>query len=210
MVVLSTATVMFLVGLIGLAIDETALENEAVAGIVERFMSIFTVEDTLETNSLLWRAFENQEAWKSIWKRPLTGVGLGGSYRPVTVFQGEAQGAWTDDDISYKRIDRFTRYVHSSYFAITVKMGIPALLIFLSFLLAAVVKSIDLHRYLPDSMAKGLTIAIAVGIVGLMQWSLLHAHLILASSTAVIGLMLGIVASIHYLYVSHPQNYTIF
>jgi hypothetical protein len=204
------ATALFLIGSLGLIYDNFALDNPAVKGIYDRFTSIFTVEDTLESNSLQWRMFENQEAAKAIREYPLTGVGLGNSYRNLTVFQGEALGQWSDGDISYKRIDRFTRYVHSSYFALTVKMGIPALLIFLSFCFASIFKSIALYYRLPTGLAKGVSLAIGTGMVGLMQWSLLHAHLILAASTAVIGLMIGILAAVHYLYVIEPQDYTIF
>jgi hypothetical protein len=204
------ATALFLIGSLGLIYDNYAVDNPAVKAIFERFTSIFTVEDTLETNSLQWRMFENQEATKAILEHPLTGVGLGNSYRDLTVFQGEAQGQWTDGDISYKRIDRFTRYVHSSYYALTVKMGIPALLIFLAFCFASIFKSIRLYYRLPNGLAKGVSLAIGTGMVGLMQWSFLHAHLILAASTAVIGLMIGMLAAVHYLYVIEPQDYTIF
>jgi hypothetical protein len=210
-IVLGTAALMLFGGLMGLYQSSFSAEgNSAVQSVIERFTSIFTVEDTLETNSLQWRYFENQEATKAIEDSPWIGVGLGNNYRLLTTFQGEARGLWTDGDLSYIRLDRFTRYVHSSYFAIAVKMGLPALIIFLSFLFSAIFKSVTLHRRLPDSMAKGLALPIGMALVGLMQWSFLHAHLILASSTAVIGLMVGILASIHYLYVSYPQHYTIF
>jgi O-antigen ligase len=204
----AVAAVIF--ALYSLVFPNLSLENKAALGVFDRFVTIFTVEDTLETNSLQWRYFEIQEANKAILEAPLTGVGLGNSYRNINAFQREAQGAWTDELIYAERIDRFTRYVHSSYFAIAVKMGIPALLVLLSFYSAAILKSFALHQILPDSLAKGLALTIATGLIGLLQWSFLHAQLFLTSSTAVIGLMIGILASIHYLYVSYPQNYTIF
>lgn len=209
-IVLTVATALLLVGGLGLIYDSIAVKNEAVKAIYDRFTSIFTIEDTIESNSIQWRLFENQEATKAIREHPLMGVGLGGSYRPITVFQGEAEGLWTDGDISYKRIDRFTRYVHSSYFHIAVKMGIPALIILLTFYIATIVKSISLYRQLPNGLAKGVALAVGVGMVGLLQWSLAHAHLILASSTAVIGLMVGILAAVHQLYITEPQDYTLF
>jgi hypothetical protein len=200
------ASIFFVVGAFGLIRDRLSLDNVTFLGIFDRFVSIFTVEDTLETNSLQWRYFEIQEASKAIEESPLIGMGLGNSYRNLTAFQGEARGLWTDGDLSYVRIDRFTRYVHSSYFAIAVKMGIPALILLMGFFFSAIVKSISLHHALPNSLAKGVALPISAGMVGLLQWSFLHAHLILASSTLVIGLMIGLLATVHHIYIHQPQH----
>jgi hypothetical protein len=201
-VVLITASLLVIVWGWSLVSTHLSLpDNLVMQGIVNRFTSIFTVQDTVETNSIQWRSFEIQEASKAIARSPFIGVGLGNSYRNITAFQGEARGLWTDGDISYVRISRFTRYVHSSYWAIAVKMGIPALLLLLGFCFAAMVKSIPLHYHVADGFAKGLILPIGAGMVGLLQWSTFHANLILAPSTIVIGLLTGLLATIHYLYV---------
>lgn len=205
-IILGGAALLLLVGAVDLFVGSLSLENKTALGVVDRFTSIFTLEDTLETNSLQWRYFEIQEATKALQASPFIGVGLGNSYRNITPFQGEARGLWTEGDISYLRIDRFTRYVHSSYYAVAVKMGIPALIILLAFYVFAILKSIDLHQALPQGFARGLALPIGAGIVGLLQWSFLHAHLILASSTVAIGLLIGLLASIQYLYISQPRN----
>ncbi|MCI0714049.1 MAG: O-antigen ligase family protein [Chloroflexi bacterium] len=204
--ILATATLMLVVGGLGLFVSEPSVENDAVEGLGERFVTIFTLEDTIETNSLQWRLFENQEAAQAIRKQPLTGVGLGNSYRDITVFQGESLGRWTENDISYQRIDVFTRYVHTSYYAMAVKMGIPALIVFLLFCAAALINGFILYARLPNIAAKGLVLAVAVGMIGLLQWSLLHSHLVLASSTSVIGLMFGLSASIYNIYIVQPEE----
>lgn len=204
--VLAAATLMLVVGGLGIFVSEPSVDNDAVEGLGERFVTIFALEDTIETNSLQWRLFENQEAAQAIRKQPLTGVGLGNSYRPITVFQGESLGRWTEDDISYQRIDVFTRYVHTSYYALAVKMGIPALIVFLTFSVAAIVNGFILYARLPNVAAKGLVLAVAVGMIGVLQWSFLHSHLMDPSSTAVIGLMFGMAASIYNIYIVQPQE----
>ena len=205
-IVLGTSVILLILGGFNLFVERLSLENETALGVLDRFTSIFTIEDTLETNSLQWRYFEIQEATKAIQASPYIGVGLGNNYRVLTAFQGEANGLWTEGDISYIRIDRFTRYVHSSYYAIAVKMGIPALILILAFCVFGILKSIDLHQALPQGLARGVALPIGAGIVGLLQWSFIHAHLILASSTIAIGLLVGLLASIQYIYISQPRN----
>ena len=199
--ILGVAVVMFVVGTVGLIFDNPSIENEAMQSIINRFNSIFTVEDTINSNSLQWRIFEIQEASKAVRKYPLTGVGLGNSYRDVTVFQSEAVGLWTDDNISYERIDRFTRYVHTSYLAITVKMGLPGIILLLGVFGLAILKGLVLFFQVRSPFAKGLTLAIIAGFIGMLQWSILHAHLMLASSTATNGLLLGVLAAIYTIYI---------
>lgn len=208
MLVFGMATLLFLGGTLGYFLQGDEIKIPVVSGLVSRFSSIFEPGDTLETNSLQWRLFELQEASKAIRQSPFIGVGLGNSYRNLTVFQGEAQGLWTDGDISSRRIDRFTRYAHSSYLAITVKMGIPAMLMFLAFCGLSIFKSWRLYRVLPNGMAKGIVLPVAAGMVGLLQWSTFHAQLILAGSTPVIGFVIGLLAAIDHIQAQHPPTVT--
>jgi O-antigen ligase len=171
-----------------------------VNGITQRFGSLFTPSDTSETESLQWRSFEVEKALEAIRKQPLTGVGLGNRYRPLSTHSSEASGSLTDGSVATGRVSRFTRYVHNSYAAIAVKMGIPGLLVLLWFCAAVLFKGFQVYRDMPDSEYKGVILGILLGFAGLLVWCYWHAHLIKAESTATIGLMVALVGSIAYLY----------
>lgn len=170
-----------------------------VNGIVDRFVSLLSPNDTLETDSLQWRVFENGKALDAILKQPLLGVGLGGRYRALTTFQGESLGLWTRGNQAPDQVTLFTRYVHNSYLSITVKMGIPALMILLWFCTALLVNGWKIYQDLFDTELKGIALGIIAGFVGLLVWSYFHAHFVKAESTPVIGLMAGLVGVIDYL-----------
>lgn len=176
------------------------LNTPALTGVKERFASILTPGETLESSSLVWRQFENGRAVESILKNPLWGVGLGGHYRELTTLQGEADGLWTRNSLAAGEVSRFTRYVHNSYLSIAVKMGIPGLAALLWFLIAFLISGWKIYRDLPDSDLKGIVLGVLAGFVGLLAWSYFHAHLIKAESTPAIGLMAGLVVTIPYLY----------
>jgi O-antigen ligase len=199
--IFGTATILFIVGTVGLIFDNPSVENEVMLDIINRFNSIINFDDTLESNSLRWRVFEAQQAAKAIREQPLTGVGLGNAYRPVTTFQNEAVGLWTDEFIAYELIDRFTRYVHTSYLAVTVKMGLPGIIVLVLIFVAAIIRGFIMMSRLNSRFAQGLTLAIVAGMIGMLQWSFLHAHLMLATSTATNGLLLGILAAIYTMYI---------
>lgn len=167
--------------------------------VVERFQSILTPRETLQTYSLQWRLFEFEKATEAIREKPWTGVSLGNSYRNLTVFQGEARGLWTEGDLSMDVISRYTRYIHSSYLSIATKMGIPGITIFLWFCLSFVIGCWKIFRRTDDPMITGITVAILGGFLGLMQWSLFHAWFVETESTSVVGLMAGIVAALFML-----------
>jgi O-antigen ligase len=171
-----------------------------VTGISERFGSIFTPANTSETESLQWRSFEIEMVLQALKKQPLTGVGLGNRYRPLSMHSSEASGSLTDGNIATGRVSRFTRYVHNSYGSIAVKMGIPGLIVLLWFCAAALFKGFQAYRNMPDSEHKGIVLGILAGFAGMLVWCYFHAHLIKAESTATIGLMIALVGSIGYTY----------
>jgi O-antigen ligase len=171
-----------------------------VVSIAERLGSLLTPSETLDTGSLQWRDFEIDKASLAIGEQPLTGVGLGGRYRNVTAFQGEAKGWLTGGSIASGRISRFTRYVHNSYVSIAVKMGIPGLIVMLWFCAAVLIKGFQVYRVMPDSEYKGVVLGVLVGFAGLLLWCYYHAHLIKAESTPTIGVMVALVGSIAYIY----------
>jgi len=167
--------------------------------VVERFGSLFTPRETLQTNSLQWRLFEYEKAVEAISAKPWTGVSLGNSYRDITVFQGESRGLWTNGDLSSDVISRYTRYIHSSYLSIATKMGLPGITIFLWFCLAFLISSWKLYRSATNPQASGIALAIFAAFLGLMQWSIFHAWFVETESTCVVGLMTGIVAAVAFL-----------
>jgi O-antigen ligase len=168
------------------------------AGIAQRFGSLFTPTDTSSTQSLQWRSFEIEQALQAIRKQPLTGVGLGNRYRALSSYSSEASGALTRGSIATGEVSRFTRYVHNSYVSIAVKMGIPGLIVLLWFCAAMLVKGFQVYRDMPDSEYKGMVLGILVGFAGLLVWCYFHAHLIKAESTATIGIMAALVGNIAY------------
>ncbi len=170
-----------------------------VTGIVERFGSILTPSQTSETDSLLWRAFENEKASLAISEQPLTGVGLGNRYRNLTTFKGEALGWWTRGSLAAGEVSRFTRYVHNSYMSIAVKMGVPGLLALLWFCAAALLTGFKAYLRMPDSAYKGVVLGLWLGFAGVVVWCYFHAHMIKAESTGVIGLMVGLIGSVIHL-----------
>jgi O-antigen ligase len=202
------AILLFVAGVImGGPISDTAA-MPFVAGISERFGSLLTPSETAGTGSLQWRAFEIEQALQAIREQPLTGVGLGNRYRELSAYHGEASGRLTRGSIATGEVSRFTRYVHNSYGAIAVKMGIPGLLALLWFCAMALFKGLQVYRHMPDSKQKGMVLGILVAFAGLLVWSYFHAQLIKAESTGTIGIMLALVGSMDYLHRhglgSHP------
>jgi O-antigen ligase len=171
-----------------------------VRGISERFGSIFTLSDTSETESLQWRDFEVEKAIEAIRKQPLTGVGLGNRYRPLSTHSSEASGSLTNGRVDSGRVSRFTRYVHNSYASIAVKMGIPSLAVLLWFCAAFLFKGLQAYRNMPDTEYKGVALGALLGFAGMLVWCYWHAHLIKAESTGTIGLMVALVGTIAYIY----------
>ena len=169
---------------------------DLIDNIIERAATLTDPGDTLASNSLVWRQFEFEQATQAIAERPFLGVALGNSYREVTTLQGEAQGWWTDRSLAAGEISRFTRYVHNSYLAIAVKMGLTGLISFLLICLSFIVNCWRLYRRLPFGILQGVTLAILAGFLGLMQWSYLFTHFIRPESTIAVGIMMGIVAAI--------------
>jgi O-antigen ligase len=158
-----------------------------------RITSIVTPTDTLSTDSLAWRLFENEQATASLINHPILGVGLGNDYRSITLFQGEANGVrW-----NLGGDGRLTRWVHNSYFYVAVKMGILALGAFFVFCLAFLVGGTRAYFSMPDSPEKFVTLAIVSSFAGLLEWVIFEAHLMLPGSMMTVGLMVGIVSAMN-------------
>lgn len=190
------ALIVLLAAVVGLLGQRQMISLPNADAVIERFSSLLTPKETLQTYSLQWRLFEYEKAAEAIREKPWTGVALGNNYRDVTVFQGESRGLWTDGDLSHDVISRYTRYIHSSYISIATKMGLPGIAIFLWFCLAFLISCWKLYRSTDNFQASGIALAIFAAFLGLMQWSIFHAWFIETESTSVAGLMTGIVAAV--------------
>lgn len=195
----SVPVLLLVLGLFGVWQQALLKEVPLLKLLSERVTTLFTLDETLESSSLQWRVFETDQALKSIFNNPLLGVGLGNSYRNITMLQGEANGWLTGYSLVAGEVSRFTRYVHSSYIWIPVKMGIPSFVIFLWFCAAFLVAGWRLMRNLPDPQMKGIVLAVVTGFVGLLVWTALHQHLIMNRSSTAVAFVTGLVAGIYSL-----------
>ncbi len=195
----SIPVILLTCSLFGFSLQEQTKKITLFTLLSERVMTLFTPDETLDTSSLQWRIFETEEALRSISYHPLLGVGLGNSYRDITTLQGEADGWFMGNSLAAGNVSRFTRYVHSSYLWIPVKMGIPAFVIFIWFCIAFLIAGWQLMNKLPDQQMKGVVLAIVTGFAGLLVWTVFHQHLVMNRSSTAVAFMAGLVASIYSL-----------
>lgn len=180
----------FCVLLFAAGLEPPANMGAYAGALVARGLSALNVEGTLGSPSLQWRVFETEQAINALMRAP-QGVGLGNAYRPVTTFQGEAAG--------YQGAEPLNRFVHNSFLYIAVKTGVLGLGAFLWFCMAFLSSSMRLFRHTSDGPERWLVLAVLVTFVGLLTWSVTEANFMQTGSTAVIGLMVGIVASVNHL-----------
>lgn len=196
LIVVGFALMLLLISAVGGASELGFIEGRSASSLQERFTSIFTPSETLESYSLQWRLFELNKATIAIQENPIFGVSLGNSYRNITTFQGEASGLWTDGNLSAGTVSRYTRYIHSSYLSITTKMGVTGILAYLWFCLAFIIYGRHSYKNTSNHQMKAVILTVIAGFIGLLQWSVFHAWLIEAESTSVIGIMVGMVAGL--------------
>jgi O-antigen ligase len=157
--------------------------GEALLG---RATSILSPDATLNSASLQWRAFENEEALNSLRQFP-QGVGLGNTYRAITTYAGEAAGYQGSP---------LNGFMHNGYLYIAVKTGVQGLLAFLWFCLAVLVHGWRLFRTMPNGPERWLVLAILASFVGILQWSVTEPNFLHTGATITIGLMVGVLASL--------------
>jgi O-antigen/teichoic acid export membrane protein len=196
---IGSAVLVLALSVYGLVAAELKASPAFANAVTTRVLSMFTVRDTLDTNSAEWRLFENREALRSISEHPLLGVGLGNSYRNLTLLGGEADG-WMSASMLPDQLYRFTRFLHNSYLSIAMKMGVPALVCFLWFCAAFLVSGWQLYRNLSGGYLRAVVLSLLAGFAGLLLWSLLHQHFIQAESTLIVGLMVGLVGVVQRLH----------
>lgn len=169
--------------LFGATLRVALADAPVITALTERALSLFTPDQTLETNSLEWRVLETKESYRSALAHPLIGVGLGNVYREPFLLQGEASGGY------YRRL----RFVHNSYLYLMVKMGLTGLVPFVWFAGAYLVNGWRAHRRMNDGRFKRYTLALLVGFVGFLPWAGSQSHLLQVESTVVIGVMVGMI-----------------
>jgi O-antigen ligase len=158
----------------------------AVEAMLGRATSILSPDATLNSASLQWRVFENEEAFNSIVQSP-QGVGLGNTYRAITTYAGEAAGYQGSP---------LNGFMHNSYLYIAVKMGLQGLIAFLWFCVAVLVHGWRLFRKMPSGPDKWLVLAVLASFVGIMQWSITEPNFMQTGATITVGLMVGLLASL--------------
>jgi hypothetical protein len=158
----------------------------AVEAMLGRATSILSPDATLNSASLQWRVFENEEGFNSLFQSP-QGVGLGNTYRAITTYAGEAAGYQGSP---------LNGFMHNSYLYIAVKMGVQGLIAFLWFCLAVLVQGWRLFRKMPDGPERWLVLAVLASFVGIMQWSVTEPNLMLVGATITVGVMVGLLASL--------------
>jgi len=205
MTVIGLAGLIFIVGFLGSDLEELIRSVPTLDNMADRALSIFEVSETVDSNSLQWRLFETEEAFRSMGKQPWLGVGLGNSYRSLTTLQGENLG-WFAGGRGVTDLYRFTRFVHNSFLMIAVKIGIPGILFFLWFSGAFLVGSWFLFRRITDDTARGIVLGAFTGFIGVLLWSIFHSHLMETQSTPVISLMVGLVAGIGAIYAPETMS----
>jgi O-antigen ligase len=148
----------------------------------QRALSVTEPSSTLETESLQWRVYENEQALRAIAAHPVLGMGLGASYREPAVNRSEAE-----------QVDwGLTRFIHNGYLYLTVKMGPLALALFLLFICGFLVLGWQAFRRMEDGVHRRLLLGVLASFVGLLQWLLTQPHVFFAEGTATIGLMVGL------------------
>ncbi|HEX5414474.1 MAG TPA: O-antigen ligase family protein, partial [Chloroflexota bacterium] len=171
------------------SIAQEAFGASVLDAVQARASSILDPNATLGSNSLEWRIFENDRAVASIGAHPIFGVGLGAIYRAPTSLQGE--DIWGIRD-QY----RLTRFVHDGYLYLAVKMGVIGLLSFLLFVGAVLWTGLTQRRHLTDQRLQAINLALMASVVGLLLWAITQPQFLLTESTAIIGLVTGVIASV--------------
>ena len=151
-----------------------------VRGSFDRLVSLAnpqTFEDP--QSSLRWRDFEYSYALPQIASHPLTGLGLGSSYRPFVPGKD-----WAGHDR--------TRFIHNGYLHIMVKSGLLAFLCFFSFSLVSLWRGFKFWRQVYDRQFQAIVLGFTLAFLGILIGSFVSAMIVKSYWTPVIGIMLGI------------------
>lgn len=143
-------------------------------------LSSLTESETYEdpNSSLRWRGFEYAYALPQIAAHPLTGLGLGASYRPLVPGRD-----WEGFD--------GRRYVHNGHLYIMLKAGFLGYLFFAWLSLAYLYRVFRSWRRVPDPGLRASTVGFGLAFLAVLIGSTLSPMLVSSNWTAIIGIMLG-------------------
>jgi O-antigen ligase len=121
------------------------------------------------------RVAELRQARDLILRHPLTGIGLGATITFVSPLY-DALAAAAD-------VPQTNIYVHDSYVWVALKLGLPALVVFLLLLGAVIREAYAGYRRVIHARAKRLMLAALASLVALVMVSLSEPHLTYVGST---------------------------
>ena len=156
----------------------------------ERFDSLFTGEQLIQSNSLKLRYLENESAVRTIAKNPIFGVGLGANYRDNNLYAeyDTNREEWMDDPIKW--------YIHNGYLWIIVKMGFVGFLPFILFWTISLVRGIRYSRELHDPLFTACASGFVAANLSMLAIAMVNPVFMQWFSIVVIGVTMGLTESI--------------
>ena len=173
--------------LTGVALGATAIAmllaiqgGSAVAPIAQRGATLLDPETVTESSSLRQRFNEHTVGWQSVKEHPLIGIGPGSPY-----------GRFFMERRPNGRYERAVqRHLHNQYLYLTVIAGVPAMLLFVVFLVSTVRAAWTRGRGDP------LVIACGVGLAMVMLSALVELYFSTTEWTLTIALLAGAIFSL--------------
>jgi O-antigen ligase len=129
-------------------------------------------------SSLRWRDFEYRFALPRILSHPFLGLGLGSRYRPLTSKDHEGFDGRS--------------FIHNGHIYVLLKSGIVAYLGLLWFMLSVVMRGFRHWRRVPDPYMRGICLAFALTIMGVLIVSIVEPYIMQMPWTPLIGIIAGI------------------
>jgi O-antigen ligase len=161
-----------------IAIAGVQLDRGPLAGFAERGETLLSPGETTQESSLQDRGKETEQAWRTFTEHPIIGIGPGTQFG---VYFDELQASG-----DYKRTRQL--FLHNQYLYLALICGIPGLLAFLGFLVAAVGSA---RRRLWDTDVAAW--AVGVGSIALSAFVMIS--FADASSALAIGLLCGAIVA---------------
>ena len=137
-----------------------------------------SVETEIESGtSVGWRYYEAGEVVPQIIANPILGIGLGAAYRRPNA-----------GDLQPENV----RYIHNGYLYISSKLGVPALVLLLWYILAVLGWSWQAAQRDQNPDFRDTHAAICAAIIGILLASIAEPHLMTGLSLACIGVLAAI------------------
>lgn len=119
---------------------------------VDRLRSFFV--ENVDTSTALWRIVEMKAALEVIVNDPLFGMGVAGEFvRKAVEYKGQ----------EFLLINRFV--VHNSFLTLPMKLGIPALLVFLYIYFRTIIGAFKVFRRSGNLLVKGIAAGLFIGLL---------------------------------------------